>query len=116
MARRALILAALIAAAGSAAGAPAPGWTVYADCAAAYQVNARLTDPDRPAAMTDQISEVAGDYAAAARARYPHSAKAAKAAAGHAVAARIERQAARLAGKPREAVEKIIDACPQPPQ
>jgi len=113
MSRALSILALLIAAAGPAGAAPAAGWTVYADCAAAYQVNARLADPDRPAAMTQQISEVAGDYAAAARTRYAHGARAAKAAVAKAVAARIEREAARLSGQPREGVERIIDACPQ---
>jgi hypothetical protein len=91
-----------------AAAAKAPGWTVYADCAAAYLANARVADPDRPAAMTAQISDVAKDYEAAAQARY-RPAKGAR----RAVRARIERQARVFAGRPREAVEKIIDACPQ---
>ncbi len=85
-----------------------PAWTVYADCAAAYQANARIADPDRPASMTAQVSDVANDYAAAARARY-RPAKAARAR----VQTRIERQTRLLAGQPREAVEHIIDACPQ---
>ena len=113
MTNAALLLAALIAAAGPAAGALAVGWDAYADCAAAYRVNAQIADPDRPAAMTAQISEVAGDYAAAAKARYARRFGTGKSAAGRAVAARIGRQAQRLAGQPREAVEKIIDACPQ---
>ena len=99
-----LLLAASLAAGGAAA---APRWTVLADCAAAYRANARLADPDRPAAMTAQISEVAEDYAAAAR--KAHAGKDAK----RDVAARIEAQAHRDAALPREAVERIIDACPQ---
>lgn len=115
MPSRSAILAAVaaLAAAAPAAAAPSPGWTVYADCAAAYRVNARLADPDRPAAMTAQVSEVAADYAAAAEARYAKRFRAARPAAARAVAARIERRAAGLAGQPREAVERIIDACPQ---
>jgi hypothetical protein len=46
---------------GSAAAAKAPGWSVYADCAAAYLANARVADPDRPAAMIAQVSDVAND-------------------------------------------------------
>jgi len=101
-----LLLAASLAAGGPAAAA-APRWTVLADCAAAYRANARLADPDRPAAMTAQISDVAEDYAAAAR--KAHAGKDAK----RDVAARIEAQAHRDAALPREAVERIIDACPQ---
>jgi hypothetical protein len=106
--------AALIVAAGlvwaglASAAARAPGWTVYADCAAAYLANARIADPDRPAAMTAQVSDVSRDYQAAAVARY-RSAKGAAAA----VRARIERQAKVFAARPRDAVEKVIDACPQ---
>ena len=39
-------------------------WIAHADCAAAYQANAVLTD--RPASMTAQISDVASDDVAAA--------------------------------------------------
>lgn len=88
--------------------AKAPAWTVYADCAAAYQANARIADPDRPAAMTAQISDVAKDYEAAARAAYRPAKDA-----GRVVRARIERQATVYSAQPREVVEKIIDACPQ---
>jgi hypothetical protein len=88
--------------------AKAPARTVYADCAAAYLANARIADPDRPASMIAQVSDVANDYEAAARARY-RPAKGAR----HAVHARIERQTKVFAGRPREAVERVIDACPQ---
>lgn len=92
----------------SPAAAKAPLWTVYADCAAAYLANARVADPDRPATMVDQVSDVAKDYAAAARARF-QPAESARAA----VRARIERQTRLFASQPREAVEHIIDTCPQ---
>ncbi|HEX3366676.1 hypothetical protein [Phenylobacterium sp.] len=91
---------------------PAPGWTVYADCAAAYLANARLADPDRPALMTAQVSDVADDYAAAAaklRVRRGGSAAASR----RAVEARIAQKTRLFAGQSREAVEHIIDACPQ---
>jgi hypothetical protein len=51
---------------------------------------------------------VANDYEAVARARY-RPAKDAR----RAVHARIERQTMLFAGQPREAVEHVIDACPQ---
>jgi hypothetical protein len=90
------------------AAAAAPGWSVYADCAAAYLANARVPDPDRPAAMIAQVSDVANDYAAAARARYRPTKRASAA-----VQARIHRRTTIYAGQPREAVERVIDACPQ---
>ena len=92
----------------AAAAAWAQGWTVSADCAAAHQANARVAVPDRPAAMIAQISDVAKDSEAAARAQY-RPARHARAAVG----ARIERQTKVFAGQPREAVERVIDACPQ---
>ena len=88
-------------------------WTVYADCAAAYLANARLADPDRPAAMVAQVSDVADDYSAEARSRYRRQLKGSRAAAGRAVHARVERQTPLFGGQPREAVEHVIDACPQ---
>ena len=105
----ALLIAASLAWPGlSLSAAKVPGWTVYADCAAAYLANARVADPDRPAAMIAQVSDVANEYEAAARARY-RPARAARAA----VRARIERQTKVFAARPREAVEHLIDACPQ---
>jgi hypothetical protein len=93
--------------------APQPAWTVFADCAGAYVANARVADPDRPATMVGQMSDVAEDYAKAARARYRQALKAGDATARKAVAARIEATATRLSAQPREAAEKVIDACPQ---
>jgi len=109
----ALGAAAMAGAALAAGPAPAPGWRVYADCAAAYLANARLADPDRPASMTAQVSEVADDYAAAAAARYRKAHAVPAEAAQRAVRARIDRLAAAYRGQAREAVERVIDACPQ---
>ena len=107
-------VAAALAVAGPAlAAGPAPGWSVYADCAAAYLANARLADPGRPASMTAQVSEVADDYAAAAAARYRKAHAVPAEAAQRAVRARIDRLAAAYRGQAREAVERVIDACPQ---
>lgn len=106
------VAACAIVSAESAAG-PRPSWTVFADCAGAYVANSRVTDPDRPAAMTSQMSDVAEDYAKAARAAYPRRSHAKSEAAHAAVAARIEATARRLATQPRAAAEHIIDACPQ---
>ena len=114
MRRILVITAAATAAAGSSlAAAPGPAWKVYADCAAAYLANARLADPDRPAAMTAQVSDVANDYSAAAVARRRAQLGGSKAAAGRAVAARVAEKARAFAARPREAVEQVIDACPQ---
>ncbi len=94
------------------AGAKPVGWIAYADCAAAYRANARLTDPERPASMTSQIFDVASDYAGAAlEARTKMGA--AKSQARRMVEARISRQTLLLGHKSRQAVEHIIDACPQ---
>jgi hypothetical protein len=92
---------------------PAPGWSVYADCAAAYLANARLADPDRPASMTAQVSDVADDYAAAAAARYRTRHGGSVAAARRAIQARVDRQTAQFGAQTRAAVERVIDACPQ---
>jgi hypothetical protein len=97
----------------AAAPAPPPAWSVYADCSAAYLANARLADPDRSASMTAQISEVAKDYAAAARSRYAEAWKVIPATARRAVEVHIARRAKAFGKQPREAVEHIIDACPQ---
>lgn len=113
MRARILIALAALAAAGP-AGARAPDWRVYADCAAAYLANARIADPGRPASMTAQVSDVADDYAKAARERYHRQREVSREAAARQVAAHIDEQARKLAAQPREAVERLIDACPQP--
>lgn len=114
--RTAIVLGLAAFAFGGPAGAltPPPRWPVFADCAAAYLANARIADPDRPASMTSQVSDVADDYAKAARNRYRRQFRSSAAAARRAVQARIDRQAQRFAGQSREAVEHVIDACPQP--
>jgi hypothetical protein len=103
----------LLAIAGGARAAGAAPWTAYADCAGAYQANAHVADAERPASMVSQMSDVAEDYAKAARAAYRKTAKSGAAAAEKAVAARIAATAQRLAKQPREAAEKLIDTCPQ---
>ena len=104
---------AMLAFGASAQAAPKPVWTAFADCAGAYVANSRVADADRPASMVGQMSDVAEDYAKAARERYSHQFKAGAAAARKAVAARIDATARRLSAQPREAAEKVIDACPQ---
>src|SRR5690348_12128295 len=111
-----LRLAAILALAllpGAANAAPKPAWTAFADCAGAYQANAHVADADRPASMVSQMSETAQDYAKAARAAYRSTTRSGAAAAEKAVAARIAATAERLSKQPREAAEKLIDACPQ---
>lgn len=114
MARMLLALAAALAVPAAVDAAPKPGWSALADCAGAYVANSRVADADRPASMVSQMSDTAQDYAKAARAAYRRQLKAGDAAARSAVAARVEATAHRLGGQPREAAEKVIDACPQP--
>ena len=99
--------------AGHAAAAPQPSWRTLADCAGAYEANARVADPDRPVAMVGQMRDVAEDYARAARAAFQQRGGAGAAAARRAVKAQADATAARLAKAPRDAAEKLIDACPQ---
>jgi hypothetical protein len=59
--------------------------------------------------MTAQVSDVADDYSAAAKRLRGGSATASR----QAVDARVAEQARLFGGQPRDAVEKVIDACPQ---
>jgi hypothetical protein len=105
------VLLALPAASGEATAKPVM-WQVLADCAAAYQANAGLADPDRPAAMSAQVSDVARDYMKAAEAAYrPGSAS--RSAAHRIVAAHVAARTKAYGARSREAVEAVIDACPQ---
>ena len=98
--------------AGCATGSPHPGakWQAFADCAAAYQVNAAISDPGRPASMKAMISDTAQDYQAAAASHYRQGGQAD---ADAAIRARIADKAKIFAGQSRGQVEKFIDACPQ---
>jgi hypothetical protein len=91
-------------------------WRAFAACAAAYEVNAQVADPDRPASMRAMVSEVANDYRRAAEDAYRGAAKASAAQAREAVAAEVARRTAVFRPKPRTDVEKVIDACPQLPE
>jgi hypothetical protein len=95
------------------AHAAAPGWKIFADCSAAYLANARIADPSRPAAMKAQVSDVADDYAKAARARYRRQTAGSSRAAARAVDARIAVRLEAFAAERREVVEHVIDGCPQ---
>src|SRR5207342_3477402 len=106
---RAAIPVALAVLAASGPAARAPDWRVYADCAAAYLANARIADPTRPASMTAQVSDVAEDYAKAARERYHRQREVSRKAAARQADAEIEARAGAFAGKPREVVERTID-------
>lgn len=106
-----MILAALLAAATSAAR---PDWQVLARCAAAYEVNAQVADPDRPSSMKAMVSDVANDYRRAAETRYRRTAKASTVSAQRAVSDEVKRVANTFWPKPRTEVEAVIDACPQP--
>ena len=98
----------------SCATAPAkPRWTAFADCAAAYRVNADLADPSRAATMKAMVSEEAGDYRTAALAHYRQKNPTGSTGAEQAVDGRIIASASAYARKSREQVEHVIDACPQ---
>lgn len=99
---------------GFAAPAPHPDWRTLADCAAYYQVNARIADPDRPATMSAMVDETAQEYVAAAMARHRRATHGSADAARTAVEARVKATAIGVAPKPRTQVEKLIEACPQP--
>ena len=106
----AIILASALGA--CATGAPQSGakWQAFADCAAAYQVNAAISDSGRPASMKAMISDTAKDYEAAAVSHYRQE--------GHldadaAIRTRMAGKAKIFGGQSRDQVEKFIDACPQ---
>ena len=88
-----------------ATAAPKPGWKAFAECAAAYEANARIKDPERSAQMAASMQDVADDYRGAAIGlRKPRNDEAVKAY----IATRVPFYAA----KPRKAVEAFIDKCP----
>jgi hypothetical protein len=90
-----------------------PKWQDFAACAAAYRVNAAISDPGRSASMKAQISETGDDYETAAIARYKAASKADDAKAKAAVQAYAASRMPALRRQKREQVEKFIDACPQ---
>jgi hypothetical protein len=89
------------------------GWKAFADCAAAYRVNALVPDPERSASMKSMISDTANDYQKAAETRYRKSAKASAAATHQTIESYIAKRTKAFAPKPRADTEKFIDACPQ---
>jgi hypothetical protein len=86
------------------AGKPAPKWETFADCAAAYQVNAAVKDPSRSATMSGDMAQTGADYLKAALQRRKDES---------AVRARVKAQTPRFAAMSREKLDKFIDACPQ---
>ena len=112
----ALLIGLVVLAASGPAAAKAPDWRIYADCSAAYSVNADIKDPDRTPSMTTQVTELSNEYADAALMRYRQQGQAAPRAAIAAVRARVRSRTRHYAGQTRGAVERVIDACPQPPQ
>jgi hypothetical protein len=86
------------------AGNTAPKWQAFADCAAAYQVNAAVKDPSRSATMSGDMAQTGADYLKAAVQRSKDQT---------AVKARIKAQTPRFTAMSREKLDKFIDACPQ---
>jgi hypothetical protein len=103
--RRLLILMASLALAAPSQAAPKPTWKTFADCAAAYEANAAIKDPERSAQMSASIQDVAQDYLGAALGlRKPKN--------DAAVRAYVAEKRKAFAAKPRRTVEKFIEACP----
>jgi hypothetical protein len=105
-------IAAALLASGAPAEAPAD-WRALAACAAAYRANAAIADPERPAAMSAQVSEVGDDYARAAIKAFRARGVASTAAARRAVEAYAAKRRQAFAGQSREAIDRFIEACPQ---
>lgn len=95
--------------------APQPGWTVMADCAAAYRANARIDDKTRPPSMRAMISGQAEDYVRAAVQTYRKRTKVSQGKAEQSVEAYVARATAKLSRQPRAEDEQKIEACPQAP-
>jgi len=104
---------ALLPVVGHAKAQPAVGWKDLADCAAAYRANSEIPDPDRAPSMKAMIADQSTDYVAAATQSYRRHAKASEAKAGRSVSEYVARRTQAFSGQPREAIEHLIDACPQ---
>lgn len=111
--KTAVLILILIALASPAAAKLSPRWKAYATCAAAYRVNAAIADPGRSASMKSQISETAAEYEVAAVERYRLEMAADEPTAKAKVAAYVRARAPGLRKQTREAVEHVIDTCPQ---
>jgi hypothetical protein len=110
-----LILALTAAGAASAAEPKAPtDWTSLAQCAGAYQANAQIQDPDRAPSMRAMISDQAGLCVKAAVARHRLAVKSSPDQARQAVDAVVLASARRFGGMSRDALDTVIDTCPQP--
>lgn len=81
-----------------------PKWEAYADCAAAYRVNAALKDPGRPPTMSADMADIGRDYAKAAVAAAPKSTS---------VEIAINKRAPRFSAMSREQLDAFIERCPQ---
>jgi len=94
--------------------APAPGWRVLARCAAAYRANSKIVDPARPKAMKMMIADTAQDYQTAAEIAYQRTVKTPAERGRKVVGDYVAQQTLEFSKRPRESIERFIDACPQP--
>jgi hypothetical protein len=92
---------------------PQLAWHLLARCAAAYQVNAGISDPARAPAMKRSIEDLSNEYVSAAEAAYQRTHVASVDNTHRAVGAYVARQAKALKGESRAAVERLIESCPQ---
>jgi len=90
-----------------------PRWQVLADCAAAYQANSEIADPNRLPSMRAMIADQGKDYQKAAVQEYRARAKGEGTTVDKTVNAYVNGATSRFAKEPRPVLEKIIDACPQ---
>jgi hypothetical protein len=110
-----LLLFAVSAAAADADSIPAPAdWRILARCAAAYRANSEIVDPARPKAMKMMIADTAQDYQTAAEVAYQRTANASAERSRKVVGDFVARRTLEFSKQVREAVERFIDACPQP--
>ena len=94
--------------------APAAGWRTLARCAAAYRANSEIVDPARPKAMRMMIADTAQDYQTAAEVAYRRTANASAERSRKVVGDFVARRTLEFSKQVREAIERFIDACPQP--
>ena len=111
-----LLILALSAAGSASAAEPktSADWTSLAQCAGAYRANAQIKDPNRAPSMRVMISDQADMYVSAAVKRHRQVTKSSTAQAKQAVDAVLLASARRFGGMSRDALDKVIDGCPQP--
>jgi len=89
-------------------------WQTLADCAGTYRANSQIRDPDRASAMKAMIADQSNMYIAAAKVQFRKQTQGSAAAADKSVTGAVTQSTRRFAKMPRPALERFIEACPQP--